>query len=126
MKLTVVKEVTFDAAHQLPGYDGPCQHIHGHSWKLQVGVSGKPCKEKGMVVDFKDLKTILYSQFIIVLDHRFLNDLHYNDFPHHMPTAENMVQWMVNILLEIIDIGLELEFVRLHESTTSYAEWRKE
>lgn len=60
-KATIVKEFTFDAAHRLEGYQGLCQNLHGHTYKLQVGIYG-PVKNEagaaddGMVWDFVKLK----------------------------------------------------------------------
>ena len=52
MKITVVKEFTFDAAHYLPGYNGKCNRPHGHTYRLQVGIEGEPDHSTGMVIDF--------------------------------------------------------------------------
>ena len=47
----VLKEFEFDAAHYLPEYNGKCERLHGHTYKLVVKVEGTPDKE-GMVIDF--------------------------------------------------------------------------
>lgn len=121
MKIMVVKEFTFDAAHHLPDYDGPCQNLHGHSYKLQIGVRGEVDKPTGMVVDFSELKKVVNKEIINKLDHTYLNEV-MGDFPSYMPTAENMVQWIVSRLRRMY----KLSFVRLYETSTSYAEWRRE
>ena len=64
----------FSAAHQLKGYQGSCEALHGHNWKVDVEVYGEEVDEIGMLIDFKDLKAIVLS-VLSRLDHTFLNDL---------------------------------------------------
>lgn len=116
---TIVKEFTFDAAHRLENHLGKCQNIHGHTYKLQVGVYG-PIKSKlgasdeGMVIDFTDLKNLVKSEIIDKLDHQFINDI----LPFR-PTAENMAVWMIQVLRKA---GISVRFIRLYETPTSYVE----
>lgn len=119
MKLNVCKEFVFDSAHHLPGYNGPCANLHGHQWKLEVEVSGEVDKESGMVVDFVKMKRAVTEVIINKFDHHLINDI----LP--LPTAENMVMYMVPILQEIFNLGLlvTLERIRLYETPTSFAEW---
>ncbi len=56
--MIVLKEFEFDAAHYLPSYNGKCEHLHGHTYKLVVKVDGRPDME-GMVLDFSLLKKIV-------------------------------------------------------------------
>lgn len=124
--ITVVKEFTFDAAHYLPGYKGLCQNLHGHTYKLQIGVKGEINRDNGMVLDFKELKEIA-QPYINYLDHSYLNENKAGGFPVSMPTAENMVEWLAGRLvsdLAWMDSSLRLHLVRLYETPTSYAEWR--
>jgi len=131
MEITVVKEFTFDAAHYLPNHPGKCKHLHGHTYRLQVGVKGPIDPETGMVTDFGILKDIVKMYVIDKLDHSFLNeslDLFY--LPNGAPTAENMVVWIVKVLNEFVleewEGLVKLHFLRLYETPTSYAEWRAE
>ena len=119
----VVKEFTFDAAHYLPGYKGPCGRLHGHTWKLQVGVTGHIDGQTGMVMDFKDLKATVQDEVISVLDHTCLNEYDPDraSFPNLKPTAEFMLCWLVTVLKARLP---NITFIRLYESATSYAEWR--
>lgn len=127
MQVTVVKEFTFEAAHRLPEYDGPCAFTHGHSYRLQIGVRGKVDKETGMVLDFSSLKELVNNR-LAGLDHSLLNHIALPGFPRHMPTAENMVIWIVKRLQWAVErnfFGCVISFVRLYETATSYAEWRR-
>ena len=63
-RIRVTKEFSFEMAHMLEGYDGPCSEIHGHSYRLFVTVAGTPCSDPqnpkyGMVIDFGVLKRIV-------------------------------------------------------------------
>lgn len=121
--LSVVKEFTFDAAHFLPGYDGNCRNLHGHTYKLQVGVTG-PFDSRGMVCDFQELKEVV-THYVDLLDHSFLNEIESLEFPKDQPTAERMVYWLaLNLIPDIEAKSLHLSFIRLYETPTSYAEWR--
>lgn len=70
MPVSVSKSFRFEAAHRLPWYDGPCKHIHGHSYELTVELLGEPDKH-GMVVDFKAIKRLV-SPLIDQWDHALL------------------------------------------------------
>lgn len=127
MKLTVVKEFTFEAAHYLPDYDGPCANLHGHSYRLQIGLTGIPNPETRMMVeDFTRIKTIVNDQIVQYLDHQLINEANppVPDYVRDMPTAESMVKWIVRRLQMVWSVNLS--FVRLYETLTSYVEWRKE
>lgn len=54
-RVLISKEFTFDAAHHLHCYEGKCKNLHGHTYKVILGVSGFT-DELGLVIDFADLK----------------------------------------------------------------------
>ena len=85
--LTVQKD--FSAAHRLPSSGGKCERLHGHNWKVEVEVEADALDERGMVVDFHDLKSLV-REVLAELDHRFLNDL--DAFRRLAPTAENLAR----------------------------------
>ncbi|MFA7671798.1 MAG: 6-carboxytetrahydropterin synthase QueD [Sphaerochaetaceae bacterium] len=125
--IEVVKEFTFDAAHKLPNHPGKCRQIHGHTYRLQVGFKGPVNFETGMVVDFADIKKVIRKSIVDKLDHVLLNEISYDLFPNHTPTAENMVEWMVQVIQSAsTPDAAKLSFIRLYETPTSYAEWRNE
>ncbi len=95
--MRICREFYFDAAHHLKDYKGKCEKVHGHTYKLEVTVSGE-VGENGMVVDFNDLKKIVDESIIDKLDHCNLNDLFDN------PTTENIVLWIYNRLRERITV----------------------
>lgn len=134
MKITICKEFRFESAHCLPEHEGQCRYIHGHSYKLLIGIQKQIdpfliYENQEMVVDFGALKSIINEYIIEELDHTLLNEYEgYKDipFPNYAPTAESIVIWIVQILeKEFKHWDCDLEFVRLYETETSYAEWRK-
>lgn len=130
MEIMVVKEFTFDAAHYLPNHPGKCKNTHGHTYRLQVGFKGPIDLRTGVVIDFGEIKKIIKSGIIDLLDHCYLNLINDDyelvpDFPCNLPTAENMVVWIVKKIRTIYwDDLTRLVLVRLYETPTSYAEWR--
>ena len=73
-KVRVTKQFKFETGHALYGYDGLCKNVHGHSYKLDVTIIGKPIVDikhvkNGMVIDFGDLKTIVNQEIIEPFDH---------------------------------------------------------
>ena len=61
-------------AHQLREFEGRCENLHGHNWKIEVFVTGKSLEPNGILIDFKRIKTAT-EEVIDELDHKFLNDL---------------------------------------------------
>lgn len=127
-RVLVAKEFTFDAAHHLHCYDGKCKSLHGHTYKVVVGISGY-LNDIGMVVDFRDIKMIWKHCIEPYLDHRYLNET----LPLMNTTAENMVKWIFDEFEKNLkdahsefNESLRVEFVRLYETPTSYAEIRRE
>ena len=82
-------EDSFSAAHQLIGYEGKCENLHGHTFKVQVFVSGAKLDKIGMLIDFKMIKAEL-KKVIDEFDHTNLNDLPL--FAEQNPTAENLAR----------------------------------
>ncbi|EEL51676.1 6-carboxytetrahydropterin synthase QueD [Bacillus cereus] len=130
-RVMVSKEFTFDAAHHLHCYEGKCKNLHGHTYKVVFGISGY-VNEIGLAIDFGDIKEIWKNEIEIYLDHRYLNET----LPAMNTTAENMVVWIYEKMEEALKKenraneyeykGARVEFVRLFETPTSYAEVRRE
>lgn len=127
-RVLVSKEFTFDAAHHLHAYEGKCKNLHGHTYKVVFGISGKP-DEVGITVDFGQIKEIWKSEIEPFLDHRYLNET----LPPMNTTAENMVVWLYEQMEHalsqqeaFIQQETRTEFVRVYETPTSYAEVRRE
>ena len=80
-----------EAAHYLPNVPRghKCGRMHGHSFRIEVHVSGEPGAESGWVLDFADLKRAFQPLFE-QLDHRCLNDIEGLD----NPTSEHLARWI--------------------------------
>lgn len=127
-KVYVTKRASFEAAHHLNNYDGKCSRVHGHSYKLEVTVSGYINPDEisdidfateAMVCDFTRLKNII-KKVTDVYDHSDLN--YYFD----QPTAEVMCVCIYEELKELVDSDCTIECVKLWETEDSYAEYRGE
>lgn len=108
---TVVVKDKFDAAHHLPGVP-VCERIHGHTFQVEVSVSAKELNDKGMVIDFRDIKTVTSGLY----DHDDLNKF------FDMPTAENLAKFMFYALKKNL-CGQCIDYVRIWESSDAYAEY---
>jgi len=84
-------EAGFSAAHNLKGYRGKCEELHGHNWKVEAAFSSDRLDKIGMVLDFKYLKTEL-NKVLDKLDHKYLNDIPY--FKKVNPTSENIARYI--------------------------------
>ena len=63
--MIIAKEFMFHSAHFLPNYNGKCEKIHGHSYKLQVFVEDKVNSETGMIIDFYDFIIVVKLYFML-------------------------------------------------------------
>jgi 6-pyruvoyltetrahydropterin/6-carboxytetrahydropterin synthase len=127
--LSITKLFEFEASHKLPYHQGKCKEWHGHSYKLEIEVSGPrrttrrgdpDISDEGMIMDFSELKELVKTKIIDKMDHTSLNSFFLN------PTAEEIINWIVyELRLGLKEKGkIRLVRVRLWETSTSYAEWR--
>jgi 6-pyruvoyltetrahydropterin/6-carboxytetrahydropterin synthase len=112
-------ESHFAAAHQLRGYKGKCEAMHGHNWRVQVTVSSETLNDIGLVIDFTDLKQIS-NEVIQSLDHSFLNEVF--PFTEINPSSENIAKWLFDsIKKKVDDKNVSCSSVTVWESETSSA-----
>lgn len=143
--IRVTKQFTFDMAHALYGYDGPCKNIHGHTYKLSVTLKGKVIEnpnhpKNGMVIDFTDFKRIVADNIVSVFDHSLvlnseapygdLKNLNENferiNFVPYQPSCENLLIDFLNKISSKLSEGVTINSIKLEETPTSYAEWYAE
>jgi len=141
-KVRVTKIFRFEMAHALWGYDGLCKNIHGHSYVLEVTVSGTPISDpanqkQGMVIDFGDLKRVVNANIVDIFDHSLVLNkkapvASFNEISEmfdrktwldFQPTAENLVIYFAGILTARLPGSIKLHSIRLYETANSYAEW---
>ena len=117
-------ERNFSSAHQLRGYKGACEKLHGHNWKVQVHVIAEKLNELDMAIDFHELKDFV-DEVISPLDHGFLNDLF--PFTEKNPSSENIAKWIFDSLKKKInDNNLRLSAVTVWESEATSATYFEE
>jgi len=80
-------EEHFDAAHRLRNYQGKCENLHGHRYKVIARVEGEKINNSGMVYDFAQLKYYL-REILARFDHAYLNDV--PPFDQIEPSCENL------------------------------------
>ncbi len=138
--ISVTKIFNFEMAHALYNYEGPCSNIHGHSYVLHVTVKSTKRGETelvlpGFIMDFKELKEIVNSSVISLLDHKLVLSYDYmNSLESHTsfrnlflfetePTAENLLLFISKELIASLPPKVSLHSLKLFETNNSYAEW---
>lgn len=115
--MEIFKAFTLESAHRLPNVPAghKCARVHGHSFRVEVHVSGPVDERLGWVMDFADVKAVfdpLYRQ----LDHHYLNDVPGLE----NPTSENLARWIWQKLKPALP---QLSAVVVHETCTSGARY---
>lgn len=89
--MEIFKEFTIEAAHRLPNVpEGhKCSRLHGHSFKIEIYVSGKVEENTGWIIDFAEIKQAFQPLFE-QLDHHYLNEIKGLE----NPTSENLACWI--------------------------------
>lgn len=109
----------FGAAHQLRNYNGKCENLHGHNWKIEVFVKGDELDKDGMLIDFSILKKRT-KEIIEEFDHKFLNDL--DCFSEINPSSENIAKYIYEELEKGINNNrVKISRVTAWESDTACA-----
>lgn len=141
-KIRVTKKFSFDMAHALYGYDGPCKNIHGHTYHLAVTLIGTAINDSndpknGMVIDFTDLKKIVSKNVIDIFDHALLlnaqsphanlleikNSFNKVIYTEYQPSCENLILDILERIKKDLPNTVSIHNLRLDETPTSYAEW---
>ncbi len=116
-------EQHFDAAHALRGYEGKCESLHGHRFKVVVKVKASKLDDIGLAYDFIELKGKLKA-ILEQFDHTSLNDV--PPFDKINPSSENIASTIYNELKpELKDAPVTLSSVEVWESPESGVEYRE-
>lgn len=126
----VSRQIDFCYGHRLLNYDGKCKYLHGHNGRAVITIAGENLDERGMVLDFSDIKKVVSQWIDDNLDHRMI--LHENDpavefmkaqgeplylIPEN-PTAENIAKLIFEFTAES---GFPVTEVKLWETRNCYA-----
>ena len=114
-------EKTIACAHQLVGYNGPCENLHGHNYRIVVQYKGEGLDECGMLVDFGDIKA-RFNEVLAPLDHAFLNEL--PQFAGISPSAENLARHVYKEMAVTDFERAKLDEVQVWETPTQMASYR--
>jgi len=114
----------FSSAHNLRGYQGRCEKLHGHNWHVEAQLSSDQLNKLAMVCDFKEIKQKL-NKTLKELDHTYLNKLTY--FKKDNPTSEKIAEFIFSRLKKSIkDQKLALKSVSVWETKDSCAIFSEE
>ena len=103
----------FAAAHRLREYQGDCENLHGHNWKLDVVLAAERLEKSGMVCDFRIVKRHL-ATITDRLDHKYLNEL--DLYSEDNPTTEHVARFVCGELDRLLPEGVRVARVTAWES----------
>ncbi len=141
--MLITKEIEIDMAHRVPNHKSKCRNLHGHRYKIEVGVDDKKILDagsssEGMVIDFSDLKEVMMEELDVKYDHGLvmyerdefqmifaeLKENHKQKiiFVTFVPTAENLAQWWFIVMKsKLAERGVKIKHVKVWETPTSTA-----
>ena len=119
----VMIERNFSSAHQLRGYKGKCENLHGHNYKIEIYARGRELDNIGLLVDFGELK-MAADEVTQYLDHRNINELPPFDAELN-PSAENLARYILErVAARVGDERVQVYKVRCYETPTSVATYQ--
>jgi 6-pyruvoyltetrahydropterin/6-carboxytetrahydropterin synthase len=139
------RTLEFDAGHRIPDHRSQCRNLHGHRYVLEVTLRGdlvdtEGAPDRGMVMDFADVKALAMEHLVGKWDHAFLvyaRDEVVRSFLEQMadhktvvsdriPTVANLAASAFDIRANVSDapygVNLRLERVRLYETPNCWAD----
>ena len=128
----VSRKIDFCYGHRLLNYDGKCRFLHGHTGRAVITLESDELDDKGMVLDFTEIKRVISTWIDDNLDHRMI--LHQNDpaievltrlgeplyLMESNPTAENIARLIFDITK---DAGFPIIEAKLWETPKCYASY---
>ncbi len=115
---------SFAAAHNLINYDGDCENLHGHNWKVEVTVRAKELDKSGLGIDFKILKART-KELLATLDHKYLNDI--EPFVVQSPSSENISRYLFEQLEQVLNNdNVTVDNVNVWESENACASYSRD
>lgn len=115
---------SFAAAHCLINYQGDCENLHGHNWRVEVTVRAHDLDDAGLGIDFKILKAET-NQLLKTLDHKYLNEL--SPFHGISPSSENIARYLFRELSYKLNTdNIKVEIITVWESDFACASYSEE
>jgi 6-pyruvoyltetrahydropterin/6-carboxytetrahydropterin synthase len=142
---TITRKLEFDAGHRIPDHRSQCRNLHGHRYVLEITLQGELVEtegapDRGMVMDFADVKALAMEHLVNKWDHAFIvyaRDELVRSFLEKMadhktivldriPTVENLAAEAFRILSGVYDahygVNLKLKRIRLYETPNCWAD----
>jgi 6-pyruvoyltetrahydropterin/6-carboxytetrahydropterin synthase len=142
--MLITKEIEIDMAHRVPNHKSKCRNLHGHRYKIEVGVDDNLIRtegnsSEGMVIDYGDLKNIMMEVIDKQFDHNsiffeqdpivdilsgYLEEMQIKKpfYVSFIPTAENLAKyWYRLVKVELLKVGIKIKHVKVWETPTSTA-----
>lgn len=131
----VTREIQFCYGHRLLNYDGKCKYLHGHNGTAVITVESDTLDERGMVLDFGDIKHVVSRWIDETLDHRMIlsrrdpaiSALQALGEPLYLiddnPTAENIARLIFDYTAAS---GFPIVECRLWETPNCFATYRRD
>jgi 6-pyruvoyltetrahydropterin/6-carboxytetrahydropterin synthase len=102
-------------------YQGDCENLHGHNWKVEVTVATDRLNRAGLGIDFKILKKET-NRILDQLDHKYLNEL--PAFSGISPSSENIARFLFEQLSGVFDAdAVQVDSVKVWESENACASY---
>jgi 6-pyruvoyltetrahydropterin/6-carboxytetrahydropterin synthase len=121
-RLTI--SASFASAHNLKNYQGDCENLHGHNWKVDVSVTARELDRAGLGIDFKILKAETKT-LLKTLDHKYLNEL--KPFHELSPSSENIARYVFEELsTKLNNENIKVVSVTVWESDVACASYYEE
>ena len=119
MRVELNRDYAFEAAHRLPKVapGHPCARMHGHSFRFEVVVSGEIDPDKGWLLDFDQISSVVEPLVRGELDHRSLNDVPGLE----NPTSEMLCAWLWTRLSPLLP---GFSAITVHETCTARCTYR--
>ena len=120
---TLCVKDSFAAAHRLESYQGKCEALHGHNFRVEALFEGEELNKEGMLVDFAVLKGYV-KEALSALDHTYLNEIPF--FKERASSSEYLAVYIYNSLGALTQEGVvTVREVRVWESDTACASYRR-
>jgi len=145
--MLITKYIEIDMGHRVPNHKSKCHNLHGHRYKIEVGVDDKLINisgdsSEGMVIDFGDLKQIMMEEIDAKFDHSFtmydkdifvpefkkIKENHQQkiNFVNFIPTAENLAKYWYGIIKpKLEERKIKIKHVKVWETPTSTATYQE-
>ena len=116
----IIVKTEFASAHNLREYNGSCENLHGHNWKVDIIVETKELDKSGLAVDFHVLKE-KSNAIINDLDHLYLNE--HRAFLTINPSSENIAKYIYDELSKTLEKNVRVKKITVWETDDAAASY---